>query len=201
MTIDWTKIGRAIAVWRARELGYDERADRAALAELRRLAQGPLHEGLDLARALAVPQHAELRRDIAAELDKADNPWKGEKSRCRHDFDGWLACVSGVLALVRDDSRGRLGRALADRNAYPEQRFKRLVRLRRPEELLREGQRLVHMLERRVPVADLAKLLLFWDPLLWGHSQRRDLALDYYGGGHEILPRKDDEESPKEPAL
>ncbi len=187
-------IGDAIGDWR-KALGYEERSKRADLAELRRLSQGSIAGGIDSARALGVADYVALRRRVGAMLDKSDGIWRNEGLRQRYDFDAWLAAVAGVLAWVRADSGGQpLGKALGqkigdERRAYPEQRFKRLLRLDRPEELLREGQRLVNMLDRRAPVAELSRRLLFWNPTFWGHYEHQALALHYYDPHYD--PRND----------
>lgn len=192
---DWrAAIGGALGEWRG-SLGYDEESKRADLAELRRLSQGSIADGIDSARALGVERYVPLRRRVGAMLDKTGGIWRNEDLRQRYEFDAWLAAVAGVLAWVRADSgKQSLGKALGhrigdERRAYPEQRFKRLLRLDRPEELLREGQRLVNMLDRRAPVAELSRRLLFWNPTFWGHYEHQALALHYYDLHYD--PRND----------
>jgi CRISPR type I-E-associated protein CasB/Cse2 len=90
-------------------------------------------------------------------------------------FDARLAVLAGVLAHVKDDTGGQLGKALYAAR-FSELRFRRLIRLETDADLLREGRRLVRMLDGNLPVASFARALLFWDA-----QETREIARSYYG--------------------
>lgn len=184
-------VANTIAIWR-RQYGYAAQRDLGALAGLRRIdarddSNGPC---VDVAKAFTTGRtpyapegFAGLRRKIARMLDEAGrsapHSMSTENLRARGDFDERLAAVAAALGSVRESRSGgeTLGACLGgskDHRAYPEARFKRLIRLHGAADLLREGRRIVHFLDA-VPVTDFARTFLFWD-----HIEARRLTLAYY---------------------
>lgn len=100
-----------------------------------------------------------------------------------HDDDR-VAILAGVLAVVREDERIRVARALGRRSLDDEQsarlsegRFRRLVQTD-GEDLLPQMRRLVQMAAGTVNVRDLADGILYW-----GDRVRKDWTFEYYGVG------------------
>ena len=133
---------------------------RAALARMRRA-----HAPLDI-----VQEPAALR--LIARL----RPFERDDDR--------VAILAGVLALVREDEKTRVARALGRRSLDDEQsarlsegRFRRLMQTD-GEELLSQMRRLVKMAGGNVNVRDLADGILYW-----GDRVRKDWTFEYYGVG------------------
>jgi hypothetical protein len=181
-------VADAIAYWRER-YGYKARRDLGALAEFRRIDIRDDGDGphVDVARAFTTGRtpyapegFAGLRRKVADLLDAADGDapftMATEERRTQNDFDERLAAVAAVLGSVRENraAKGGLGHCLGEDDIYREARFKRLTRMTTAPELLREGRRIVHLVEV-VPVADFARAFLFWD-----HIEAKRLTKDYY---------------------
>lgn len=134
-----------------------EHADRAALAQLRRC-----HTPEDV---ILVPAFHELLAD-----DRRD---AGHIER--------LAAVAAVLAHVRKDSSLRLPRALGaprstsgDPVLHPA-RFRRLLQIETPSELMSHGVRLTRFLDSTMSVRDVAGDFYWWTP-----DTKRQWAIEYY---------------------
>lgn len=177
------KVADTIAAWRF-QLGYNHKRDNAEIARLRRINTNDADATVDVASAIGIGSFRSLYSgsvrfiDAMPDKDQAGLPWHWT-DRARRDlrengFDTRLAVVAGVLAHVKEDSGGKLGQAL-NIAGFSELRFRRLIRLETDTELLREGRRLVRILDGRVPVKNLARALLFWDA-----QETRDLARSYY---------------------
>ena len=98
--------------------------------------------------------------------------------------DDRAAILAGVLALVREDQRTRVARAMGRRSLDDEQsarlsesRFRRLMQAD-GDELLPQMRRLVQMAGGTVNVRDLADGILHW-----GDRVRMDWTFEYYGVG------------------
>lgn len=175
-------VAEAIADWRSK-LGYAQNRDSSATARLRRIGVRDDGAVIDVSAAIAVDAFRTLYIRVAALIDKLENSrdlphrWtvKGRRESDTSGFDSRLALVSSVLAHVKSDTRGDLGMKLHTKD-YSELRFRRLLRLESEADLLREGRRVVRMLAGDVPVASLARALLFWDA-----QETRALARSYYG--------------------
>lgn len=174
-------VATSVADWR-NKLGYAENRDSAATARLRRIGTRDDGSAIDVGAAIAVDAFRVLYNRTSAIIDKLGDP-KGiphlwtDKARRESDnskFDSRLALVAGVLAYVKTDTSGDLGKKLHVDN-YSELRFRRLLRLESEIDLMREGRRLVRMLGGDVPVASLSRALLFWDA-----QETRALARSYY---------------------
>jgi hypothetical protein len=177
-------VADAIATWR-RNLGYAHDSDSAATARLRRIGPRDNASGLaelDVGAAIAVDAYRTLFNRITAVINKLEKPrglpysWTAKSRRDHPDssFDERLALVASVLAHVKSDTGGQLGKMLHAKR-YSELRFQRFLQLETQVELQREGRRLVRMLGGDVPVASLARALLFWDA-----QEARALARSYY---------------------
>lgn len=174
-------VADAVADWRDK-LGYAQNRDRADISRLRRIGVSDDGATVDVGAAIGVDAFRMLYRRVASLIDKLENPkgipyrWTDQPLREAYgsDFDSRLCLVASVLAHVKSDIRGDLGRRLRANN-YSELRFRRLLRLETEAELIREGRRLVRMLDGEVPVASLARALLFWDA-----QETRSLARSYY---------------------
>jgi len=164
------------------------RPDRAALAQLRRLGTN-VHgdeEHLDTASAIALWPYRRLLQEL--------RPIAGAQFAYRPegDFEDAVVVVIATLAHVRKDSRpddfvarrlglGKDGQPVQGEEGarvMAEARFKRLIRTHAWPELLDQGRRIVRLLERNVPVADLAASLFLWNA---GPRVRRVWSFDYYG--------------------
>ncbi|MDZ4762263.1 MAG: type I-E CRISPR-associated protein Cse2/CasB [Alphaproteobacteria bacterium] len=175
------RVADAVAGWR-RDLGYAHDRNSAEIARLRRIGLRDDGTMIDTGAAIAVDAWRSLYQRIANLVDTLEPPeglpWRWEskalRDRANSGFDTHLALAAGVLAHVKTDTGGNLGGKLRDRN-YSELRFRRLLRLETDADLLREGRRLVRMLDGDVPVASFARALLFWDA-----RETRALARGYY---------------------
>ncbi|WP_439620088.1 type I-E CRISPR-associated protein Cse2/CasB [Hyphomonas sp.] len=174
-------VAASVADWRSK-VGYAQNRDSAATARLRRIGTRDDGAVIDVGAAVAIDAFRTLYNRTAALMDKLENPkglpyhWadKARREAGNSGFDSRLALVAGVLAHVRTDTSGDLGKKLHVNN-YSELRFRRLLRLESEVDLMREGRRLVRMLDGDVPVASLARALLFWDA-----QETRALARSYY---------------------
>lgn len=171
------------------------RPDRAALAELRRIATVFSENGehVDVAAAAACRSQAYVRllKRLEASLRKSGKAWAIRLAE-RSDFPEAVAVIASTLARVREDTRPnqttayRLGRnkngdPISDDNParlMAEARFKRLIRTRDWPGLLDQGRRIVALLDRDAPVADLSASLLLWNS---GRRTIRDWSFAYYG--------------------
>lgn len=178
------KVADNIAAWRFR-LGYNHKRDSAEIARLRRINTNDADATVNAASAIGIGSFRALYSgsgkfiDAMPNEDKAGLPWawtdRGRRDLRDNGFDTRLAVVAGVLAHVKEDTGGKLGQAL-NIARFSELRFRRLIRLETDAELLREGRRLVRILDGQVPVKNLTRALLFWDA-----QETRDLARSYYG--------------------
>ena len=90
------------------------------------------------------------------------------------------ALVAGILSQIDSDSGAHsFGQAMAKpkgaKATVSDLRFRRILRLETPDELLRELGRAVRMLDRAAPIDSLAN-----DLMRWGDPVRKRWALDYY---------------------
>lgn len=176
--------------------------DRRALAELRRIGtvSGEDGEHVDVAAAAACRSQAYVRflKRLEAALRKSGKDWAVRLAE-RDDFPETVAVVASTLARVRKDTRpnqttahrlgrGKDGNPISDDNParlMAEARFKRLIRTRDWPGLLDQGRRIVTLLDRDAPVADLGASLLLWNS---GPRTIRDWSFAYYGvafAGHD----------------
>jgi hypothetical protein len=167
--------------------------DRAALAELRRIASvsGSDGEHVDAAVACRSNAYVRLFRRLESALRVSGKDWAIAMVQ-RDDFPEAVAVVAATLARVRQDTRqnqstaylvgrDKKGDAISDDNSarlMAEARFKRLIRTRDWPGLLDQGRRIVALLDRNVPVADLGASLLLWN---CGPRTMRDWSFAYYG--------------------
>jgi len=93
-----------------------------------------------------------------------------------------LAIVSGVISHVRDHDgsipfAGQLARISPGKDGpvMSEMRFRKLLSVREPNTLFREGIRAVRILDSTVNIPDLAQGL-YW----WNTTTRKKWALSYY---------------------
>lgn len=178
--------------------------DRAAIAALRRIGtvEGSSGPEIDTTFACGIPGregrspylvlHSRLRGLLAK--------WQDEHVRRipeRTDFDASAAVVAATLARVRANRRGSLVGLLGaprrdEQPVMAEARFKRLIRTTSPPDLLDQGRRIVMLLGREVPVADLGASLLLWnvDPLA-----KRRWAFGYFGAEEMSIDGADDKAS------
>jgi CRISPR system Cascade subunit CasB len=95
---------------------------------------------------------------------------------------GRLAAVAGILAHVEsNEGNGSFAKALAapktgDEPRLSDLRFRRLLAIERPDELLTHFRRAVRLAGGSAPVARLAT-----DLVSWGDRTRKRWAADYYG--------------------
>ncbi|QCI66839.1 type I-E CRISPR-associated protein Cse2/CasB [Phreatobacter stygius] len=156
------------------DAGNDGRkADRAALARLRRIDLAPFGEKRepDLTLAFSEAAFRNLYRRIRG---------IGELSE---DREPDLATAAVTLAHIRQDAARRktaamLGGPDDDARKMKEVRFLRLMRVSTAGDLFNEARRLSALLDRQAPVGELGASLL-----LWRHVPRvrRDWARAYYG--------------------
>jgi CRISPR system Cascade subunit CasB len=139
------------------------RADRAALAELRRA---------DLPAAMQIPATLDLFRRLG---------------RRRPEALPDIALCAAVLASVREDDPGlRAARSLGAPPGEPEERaamsplrFRRLMEAATPEERLVAFRRAVALARGRINVRDLAAACLDWSD-----NRRRRWIFEYYAAGY-----------------
>jgi len=91
-----------------------------------------------------------------------------------------VAAAAGVLAHVRKDIPGHsfadlMARLKGDKEVVSDARFRRLLRLETPDELLHELVRIVQMVGGDAPIRSLAE-----DVARWGDPVRKKWAFDYY---------------------
>ena len=139
------------------------RQDRQALAQLRR-CRTPV-EALSLPDGVGLALRFGLGRDDA---------------RLRR-----AGAVAAVLAHVRGNAPMELARAIGRRTIAEtdsallgEGRFRRLLQVDDPDELMTAMVRLVRHLKGEANVADLARSILYW-----GDRVRQRWAFDYYAAG------------------
>ena len=160
------------AITDARNQGRN--ADRAALAQLRRLKLNDFGEGPRPDVALAMTLDA--FRDLYLKVSRAG-------ARLPPDWESDLVVAAVTLAHVRSDAPGQstagmLGGRDADQRKMKEARFLRLMRVSTAADLFNQTRRLTALADGKAPVGDLGASLLFW------RSQpnvRRDWARAYYG--------------------
>jgi CRISPR system Cascade subunit CasB len=134
---------------RAREWWRELLRDNAARARLRRC-----HRPIE---ALLEPDTLSLLRRLG---------WRGDRGER-------VAALAVVLAHVRQDRREQFG---SPDSLLSEARFRRLLIVRRAEELMEAMTRLVRVMDGMVNVADLANSMLWWTD-----RTRADWAYAYYG--------------------
>lgn len=168
--------------------------NRGKLAELRRIGIETLETGDCIDVAAAVPHwpYQKLRGRLA-----------GIALPCFHgnaaqdEFDQAVAVVAATLARVRTETPkirdqkvaallglSKDGKPVTDDEAarvMAEARFKRLIRVRDWPGLLGQGRRMVHLLGRDVPVADLGASLLLWNSSRLNPLIIRRWSFAYYG--------------------
>ncbi|MBN8943569.1 MAG: type I-E CRISPR-associated protein Cse2/CasB [Rhizobiales bacterium] len=168
------------------------RADRAALARLRRLDMADFGQGLepDLTLALGEDGFRKLYRRIRAIKDLPE------------DYEPDLVTAAVTLARIRKDAAKRktaamLGGPDDDARKMKEVRFLRLMRVSTSGDLFNEARRLAALLDRQAPVGELGASLL-----LWRHVPRvrRDWARAYYGLDTEGLEPTETDIAKPEPA-
>ncbi|MEW5423963.1 type I-E CRISPR-associated protein Cse2/CasB [Amorphus sp. 3PC139-8] len=196
---DRSEIAEEISSWRF-QLGYGSRADRGALARLRRLPLAETDAGLlpDCGYAATLSSYRSLRARAIRVISKApphhQASWMTDFARATGWFDERLVIVAVTLAYIKDDPGGSLGRALGRGSAFgphalrqspllAERRLTHLLRLRTPAERLNAGRRIVRLLKGSAPVKDLARLLLFGD-----ERERWRLVSAYYNLPGPIAP-------------
>lgn len=169
------------------------RPHRAELAQLRRIGVDRLatSERIDVAAACQLGAYRQLRGALGLVKSSYFHGWNADD-----DFDQAAAVVAAILARVRTENPrlkdervarllglGKDGRAVRDDDdaaarVMAEARFKRLIRTRDWPGLLDQGRRIVNLLGRDVPVADLGASLLLWNA---GSSVIRRWSFAYYG--------------------
>jgi CRISPR system Cascade subunit CasB len=155
-------IGAVAKRWWRRTIRPDHESGRArAVRAMLRRAESPLDvvvvpEVHDLNHALAA-----AGRDLTRDADR-------------------LALVAVVLANLESDTpdraAARMGGAHASRAPVSALRFQRLVRTRRPGELMRPLTRALAQIDHAANVRALSR-----DLLTWGERTRRNWCFDYYG--------------------
>ena len=102
--------------------------------------------------------------------------------------DQGLALMVGVLAQVRDGHvSDSLGAALArktgagSRSKMSGLRFRRLLQAEGAEDAFQHLRRAMALLGRQANIRDLAEVCRDWTHPYRGASQRKRLAIDYYG--------------------
>jgi CRISPR system Cascade subunit CasB len=143
------------------------RADRAALAELRRA---------DLPAAMQTPATLDLFRRLG---------------RRRPEALPDIALCAAALASVREDDPGtRAARSLGappgepdDRAVMSPLRFRRLIEAATPEDRLVALRRAVALAHGRINVRDLAAACLDWSEV-----RRRRWIFEYYAAGYAAPP-------------
>lgn len=98
-----------------------------------------------------------------------------------------VATLACLLAHVREDAANTLFARSIGRQSFSDKdsaalkplRFQRLIDAQDEEEILRAFRRAIEIVDRRVNVADLARILLYFDD----EQTRQKLTFDYYGAG------------------
>jgi CRISPR type I-E-associated protein CasB/Cse2 len=142
------------------DLGYGDKADRAALARLRRVGPGNTPGELDLLPLLQVPQAVIALRELRAE----------EGVRLHQ-----AAAALSVLAGIKTARSETVGASLKRGDRMKEARFLRLLRMETPAERLREGRRIVSLLNGEANPGRLGTDLFYW-----GEQARLSWSLDYH---------------------
>lgn len=141
--------------------------ERAALSRLRRAT--PLEAAMQEATLRLFQRLRRVRPDLS------------------RDHLPRVATLASLLAHIREDDRDtRFARAIGradfnddDSAALKPLRFERLIAADGEEEITRAFRRAVAILGRRANVADLARIVFWFDK----EKTRRDLAFDYFGAG------------------
>jgi CRISPR system Cascade subunit CasB len=155
-------IGAVAKRWWRQAIRPDHESGRArAVRAMLRRAESPLD-------VVVVPEVHDLNHALAA----AGRDLTRDSER--------LALVAVVLANIENDTpdraAARMGGAHASRAPVSALRFQRLVRTRRPGELMRPLTRALAQIDHGANARALAR-----DLLNWGETTRRNWCFDYYG--------------------
>ena len=155
-------IGAVATRWWRQAIRPDHESGRArAVRAMLRRAESPLD-------VVVVPEVHDLNRALAAA------GWDLRRDPER------LALVAVVLANLETDTpdraAARMGGAHASRAPVSALRFQRIVRTRRPGELMRPLTRALAQIDHGANARALAR-----DLLTWGETTRRNWCFDYYG--------------------
>jgi CRISPR system Cascade subunit CasB len=100
---------------------------------------------------------------------------------------GRVAALAGVLACVRENTKGPVARAIgpnAEGDALVSPlRMRRLLAAKGDDAILTAFRRLVAQMDGKASVGDLARNILLWDQEETGDKQRMRFAFDYYRTG------------------
>jgi len=139
----------------------DRRGDRAGLRRARSTLEVVLQTAfVELLRSLEEQQGTRITHD-----------WQIQR----------LALIAGVLSGMEQEKPDSMAQLMAkprrggDMPCVSPQRFRRLLVIQDPEELLIAWKRTLRLLDNGVNISDLA-YRLFW----WNDRTRREMALEYY---------------------
>lgn len=92
-----------------------------------------------------------------------------------------LACVAGLCAHIKENRGGKFAEQMAERSQGSNKftisslRFRKLLAIKDWEDLYHAMIRIIRQLGGKVNVADLAKIV-YW----WNEKTKKDLAYEYY---------------------